>query len=299
MRAGRLRALWDGLAPLTAPERRIDVVGGVTLVILLLTTEATWALQIGTQVLCAAALVDRRLLRSAVYWFALLAVYVVGVSGVVTLIDNHEFLLGYWLLALGLSRLQTDSTAGLATSARLLIGLSFAFAALWKGITPDYTGGTAFHAYLLFDPRFVGIVPAFTSLTSVEAAANYKTYETLVAIADGAVSVPVADVPGVRWIALGMTWWTLLIEAAVALVFLVPARSAMGRARHVVLLVFLFTTYALAPVKGYGWLLVAMGLAGAPLDRHRALLPAFALAFVLVTARSTAPVSRILEALGF
>lgn len=295
--AGRWSGFWSWLAPITAPERRIDVVAGITLVILLVSTEETWVLQVGVMSLAVAGIVDRRLLRSAAYWFAMLAVYVVGVSGLVVVIDNHEFLLGYWLLALALSRLLVDPASGLATSARLLIGFAFAFAALWKGLTPDYTSGNAFHSFLLFDPRFVGVGPALGGLPFAEATANYDILEVVLAVGDADAAISVFDTPGVRRVALGMTWWTLVIEGLVAVCFLAPPRSFVGRARHVVLLVFLFTTYVLAPVMGFGWLLIALGVAQAPIEKHRLLLPAFAAAFVLVAVRGTAPIGRLLALL--
>lgn len=295
--AGRWSAFWSWLAPITALERRIDVVAGVTFAILLLSTEETWVIRVGVVSLAVAGIVDRRLLRSAAYWFAMLAVYVVGVSGLVVVIDNHEFLLGYWLLALALSRLLADPSSGLATSARLLIGFSFAFAVLWKGLTPDYTSGNAFHSFLLFDPRFIGVGPALSGLSFAEATANYDVSRAVLAIGDADAAVPVFDAPGVRRVALGMTWWTLAIEGLVAVCFLAPPRSFLGRARHVVLLAFLVTTYVLAPVMGYGWLLIALGVAQAPIEKHRPLLPAFAVAFVLVAVRGTAPIGRLVALL--
>lgn len=287
-------AIAGWLSPLTAPDQRIDVVGGVTLVTLLLTSEPTWVIQAGVVSLASAAVIDRRLLRSAAYWFAILALYVVGVSRVALLIDNHEWLLGYWVFALGISRVGTAPLGSLATSARLLIGLAFAFATLWKVATPDYVSGNAFHSFLLFDTRFVGVGPALSDLTLSAVTENYRVFELVRATADSDVSFPVSDAIGVRRIALFMTWWTVAIEGIVAICFLTPPQGMLGQARHVVLLTFLFTTYVLAPVQGFGWLLIAMGLAEAPLDRHRWMLPAFALAFIVVIFRATAPVDRLL-----
>ena len=254
-------------------------------------------MQIGVVSLAAAAVIDPRLMRHSAYWFAVLAVYVVGVANVILLIDNHEFLLGYWLLALAVSRLQPDPNAGLATSAKWLTGLAFAFATLWKVTTPEYLDGDMFHSMLLFERRFAGVASMVSSLTFAEGLQNFQLNETLRSIGDGAVSVPVFDAPGIRATALVMTWWTVLIEGLVAVCFLAPVGSLVGRARHVALLVFLWTTYVLAPVMGFGWLLIAMAMAQAPLEKHRLFLPAYAAAFVLVLARATAPLGRIFEIL--
>ena len=58
-----------------------------------------------------------------------------------------------------------------------------------------------------------------------------------------------------------LTWWTLAIEGAVALAFLGPGRSWLGRHRDHLLITFTATTYLAAPVLGFGWLLLVLGLA--------------------------------------
>lgn len=286
------------LAPLAAPERRVEVAGGVTLMVLLLTANETWPLRLGIVVLVAAAVADRRLVRAGGFWAVVSVLYVAGEAGAALVIDNHEWLLGYWVLALAVTRLVADPVAGLATSARLLIGLAFGFATLWKAVTPEYVAGDAFHAFLLFDPRFGGVAPLLTDLTSEQWAENYRALTSAVTVADARITLPVVDAPGVRAVAVGMTWWTLAIEGSVAAAFLAPTRSRLGQARHALLLVFLATTYVVAPVHGFGWLLVAMGLADAPLERKRWLLPAFAIAFLLITVRSMVPIEDVAALLG-
>ena len=71
-----------------------------------------------------------------------------------------------------------------------------------------------------------------------------------------------------------------MIEAWVAVAFLIPARFRIGW-RHASLLVFCVGTYAIAPVAGFGWLLLVMGIAqcGPNLGRTRA---AYLVVFFLV-----------------
>ena len=45
-----------------------------------------------------------------------------------------------------------------------------------------------------------------------------------------------------------------------ALVFLIPPGTRLGRLRDPLLLLFCFTVYAVAPVASFGWLLLAMGV---------------------------------------
>jgi hypothetical protein len=56
----------------------------------------------------------------------------------------------------------------------------------------------------------------------------------------------------------------LLMEAAVAVVFLLPLPARWRWARHALLLVFCAATYPIAPVAGFGWLLLAIGVSQAP-----------------------------------
>ena len=51
-----------------------------------------------------------------------------------------------------------------------------------------------------------------------------------------------------------------------AVLFIAPLR---GAARHVVLIAFCASAYALAPVESFGWLLLALGAAAAPADAGR------------------------------
>ena len=57
------------------------------------------------------------------------------------------------------------------------------------------------------------------------------------------------------------TWGGLGLEALIALLCLCPAGRIIEAARHAALLLFCATTYALAPVAGFGWLIAVMGLA--------------------------------------
>jgi hypothetical protein len=57
------------------------------------------------------------------------------------------------------------------------------------------------------------------------------------------------------------TYGVLALEALVALACLVPLRGRAATLGHLPLLLFCLVTYAFAPVAGFGWLLLAMGLA--------------------------------------
>lgn len=214
-----------------------------------------------------AALVVPPLLRSAWFWgpLALLA----GTRVVVDwpLADNHAYLLAYWCLAVALSVAATDAPVALARNARALVGLVFAFAAVWKLVSPDFLDGSFLGATLLLDPRFEA---ATRWLTGLSPAAIDAQRALLRAHVDGVPAAAVAGLelsPRFLWAARGATWWTFAIEASVATAFLWPADRGPARVRDATLLCFAITTYAVATVAGFGWLLLAMGTAQCRPDR--------------------------------
>jgi hypothetical protein len=64
-----------------------------------------------------------------------------------------------------------------------------------------------------------------------------------------------------RRLATILTWATIALEAVIAVGFLAPLRPPWTAVRHLSLLGFCVAAYALAPVSGFAWLLLIMGLA--------------------------------------
>jgi type III secretory pathway component EscS len=83
-------------------------------------------------------------------------------------------------------------------------------------------------------------------------------------------SVTFNSVPAVDLLAVGMTWWTIFIEGLIALFCLWPGDRIIAVLRALVVLVFAATTYLLAPVLGFGWMVILMGLTQCP-EQHRKL----------------------------
>jgi hypothetical protein len=85
------------------------------------------------------------------------------------------------------------------------------------------------------------------------------------------------------------TWGTVAMEALAAALWLAPVtRRSLLAARHAVVLTFCVTTYAFAPVAGFGWLLLAMGLATCE-ARDRWLRALYVAAFGVVLLYSEVP----------
>ena len=78
-----------------------------------------------------------------------------------------------------------------------------------------------------------------------------------------------------------MTWWTLFIEGCIALFCLWPGDRLVAIVRTGFVLVFVATTYLLAPVLGFGWVVIAMGFAQCP-EQHKKLRAAFFVTIALL-----------------
>ena len=66
-----------------------------------------------------------------------------------------------------------------------------------------------------------------------------------------------------------LTYFTVVLEGLVALSFLWSVRRGISMYRDIFLIVFCITTYAIATVEGFGWLLIAMGVAQTEPDRWK------------------------------
>lgn len=230
-----------------------------TLLALLLRPLGSGWLRPSILALAVAGLVLPRVLQHPALWFALAGLAGWRVIAGWPLADNHAYLLGYWCLAIALARLARDPRRALAWNGRALVGLAFAFATLWKLLSPDYLDGRFFRVTLVEDRRLERLA---TALGGIDRNTLLARREFVAQHVDGPARALTAspEPPGLRTLALAATWATLALEAAVAIAFLTP----LGRhvwLRHALLLCFCATTYAVAPVVGFGWLLLAMGAA--------------------------------------
>jgi hypothetical protein len=113
---------------------------------------------------------------------------------------------------------------------------------------------------LLTDPRFDAVAQLVGGLSQAQLDGNR---EALVPLPNGAelrdpsvVHEPVR----LRALASISTFGILALETIVALSMMAPTTRIFEMLRHATLLSFCGITYAFAPVAGFGWLLLVMGL---------------------------------------
>jgi hypothetical protein len=240
----------------------LDLVLRLTLLEMLLRPMGFWAVRSLLLLLSALGLLIPKVLRAPATWLALTILVGWRLMDDWPLSDNHIYLLGYWCLALCLSLISRQGSETARKSARLLLGLAFAFAVLWKGVlSDDYLDGRFFRVTLLLDERFAHSTMLFGNLTEKELLQNRNYLNALPEGAELLEPSKLIEPPAFQNLVKAATWGSLFLEGAIALVFLIPLKGRLLILRHLLLLSFCIVTYAFAPVAGFGWLILVMGLA--------------------------------------
>jgi hypothetical protein len=282
------------LRPIDDAQGVPDSVLTLTAIILLLRPLDVW--WVAPVVIAAAclSLLSGAVRRAPITWILTALLVATRIVVVWPLSDNHIYLLAYWCLAIGLALTSVTPGATLSTASRLLLGGAFAMAVLWKAaLSPDYVDGRFFRVTLLTDERFADASLVFGGLSREQMAQNREFLKPLPEGAELLTPPSFVEPPRLRALAAVATWGGLILEGLIALACLMPAPARLDLARHGLLLTFCFTTYALAPVAGFGWLLAAMGLAQCR-PHQSALRGAYIAVFILILMYSEVPWTGIL-----
>lgn len=244
------------------PTGPIHIALRLTLVWLLLRPMGPWYVRAPLLLLSMLGLVSGPWLRAPALWLAITALVAVRLYAEWPLPDNHIYLLAYWCLGVTLALRCATPASQLARTGRLLLGAVFGFAVLWKAvISPDFRDGRFFAVTMLTDDRFADAVQLFGGMSQ---ARLQEARDILTPPPGGAelLEPRVLQVPGrVRALVVAATWGTLVMESLAALLWLAPvSRPSLLAARHAIVVLFCLTTYAFAPVAGFGWLLIVLGL---------------------------------------
>ena len=174
-----------------------------------------WYVRAPLLLLSMLGLVSGPWLRAPAVWMALALLVAVRVFVEWPLPDNHIYLLAYWCLGVALALRFADPANQLARTSRLLLGLVFAFAVLWKAVlSPDYRDGRFFAVTLLTDDRFSEVVQLVGGLSDTQLQENR---EYLTPLPEGAelLEPRVLQAPGrFRLLVFVATWGTLAMEAS-------------------------------------------------------------------------------------
>ncbi len=130
-----------------------ELVLRLTLLVLILHGSSTAWLDVALKVLCGYMLVSRVHLKHAGLWVVICACVWWLNARHWLWIDNHKYLISYWVLACTIGVSGAHCARVLAWNGRWLIGLCFAFALGWKLFAGQYFNGDFFTYTLLVDDR--------------------------------------------------------------------------------------------------------------------------------------------------
>jgi hypothetical protein len=258
----------------------------MTAVLLLLRPQGPPVVQAAHVGIAALLLFGDRLCRAHA-WLAAAAIVAARIAWDWPLADNHIYLLAYWCLAIGLALDAPNPTTTLQASGRWLLAAAFTCAVLWKGLlSPDFMDGRFFRMTLIVDERFEDLVRLTTGMSLDEIDRHRMALAPLGAGAELAIDESLVEPPALGPLALGLTWGGVLLEAAIAAAFLAPLSAGRRWIRHALLILFCVATYPIAPVAGFGWLLLATGVVSAETAGWRA---AYVGAWLIVLAGTAIP----------
>lgn len=244
-----------------------------------------------------------RLRGSRLLWLYLTIAIVWARLPELAVMDNHHYLIAYWSIAVTTCLfVEPRHPAPLvARNARLLIGLAMGFAVLAKLRSGEFINGEFFEFLLLAGGRFEAFSELVLRVPASDLAANQRAVASLLTPGTAAELVTQVQLRGPSWvgpIAWLLSLWTLAVEGACAAAFLWRGNAPRLRAlRNASLLLFAFTTYAIATVGGFAWILIILGIAQCePEDRLARF--GYSGAFLLVVVYSM-PWGEILRGAGF
>lgn len=144
------------------------------------------------------------------------------------------------------------------SSCQYMIGFIFLLATIGKFLAPEFLNGTFFKFTLLTDERFFNFTEIVGGIDKAKVWSTYHEFLDLKTTSNSLESIQLPDSNRLNILALYLSYWTILIEGAIALTFLVKESFVLSKYRNWVLLIFIVTTYPIATVPGFAILLALL-----------------------------------------
>ncbi|MCH7928484.1 MAG: hypothetical protein IID03_10975 [Candidatus Dadabacteria bacterium] len=263
----------------------------LTLLDLILRPIGSWEIRVPVLITSILGLVIPGLLKNPAIWFLLTGFTLSRVIFDWPLSDNHAYLLFLWCFAIFISALKKDKIL-LTKNARLMIGLVFLFAFIWKAfLSPDFLDKRFFSVNMIEDPRF----SEFTQVTCNISKDDLDYFRDYVKQhVDGNLvfaEVINFNLKCINKIAGFLTYYTIVLELLIALFFLIPKKISISKYRDYFLILFCISVYSVATVEGFGWLLIAMGISQS--DNKKLPILLYILSFFIILFYREVPILNI------
>lgn len=243
-------------------EAPYELILRATLLVVLLYGATTPFVDVPMRLLCGLALLLPALLVHRAVWWALALALVLGNAVDWYYIDNHKYLIAYWVVgcAVSLHLADTEKPKYMRTTARLLIGIVFGFAAAWKILGGEYLNGDFLYFTFLMDQRlqFPASLISGHSIDALTMSRDAASYLGTMAVPGS--EIPVLESRILRSVTIVLSWLTIAGEGAVATLHLWTPQHTYRLRQHLLML-FIVLTYFLLPVIGFAAILTLLGLA--------------------------------------
>ena len=270
----RFQTLWHSSALFQIIQRVLDQPRDclglrLTLLLLIFYGSSDLTLDVPLRVICGLMLMIPELITHSGLWVIICGCIWWMNAANWLWIDNHQFLISYWCLVCTLGISSKNRDAVLAWNGRLLVGLVFLFATIWKLLAGEYWTGSFLHYTFLTDDRIAAFATMIGGLSPDVLPQNQLLESVLKTYPQAGLSVTLGTSPWLQRFTIAASYWTLLIEGTVALAFLGVGWWGLARFRNWLLLIFIATTYVLLPVLGFASILIIMGLAQCSQEQRR------------------------------
>lgn len=226
----------------------------VTLLLLVLYGAEMWQQEIPVTIWAAVGLVYAPALDSRLFWACLALFQYLSIAPHLYVLDNHQLLMAYWTAALACAG---RNSRLLQLHSRLLLGLCFFLAFVWKLLGGEYLDGSFLEYTMLTDERFFYFARWIGGVDQGDLLTNTARLHSLFEGETAYVSI--LGSPRATLVAWVGSYWTLVSEGMIAFAFLRIGGDTLWRWRHGILLQFMIATYPVATVIGFAWLLTIMG----------------------------------------
>jgi hypothetical protein len=246
---------------------------------------SSWFVKLPAQGLIAVGLIFREILKSWVFWGLLAVLTGSRIAVQWQDVDNHKFILFYWLLSMTLAHAVLDPELKqniVLFNARFFLIFIMLGAVAQKLSSASYMDASFFEFELLFDRRFRGFVTLFGIDPNIPAQARelLDVLKGPYAEVEGNVLQIMPGI-GLPLLAKFVTWYDLIIQAIIGVAFIFRRRMS-DLIGHIALLTFIVTAYFAAPVIGFAWTLIIFGILLAR-DRYPNLTMAYILMLVVTS----------------
>lgn len=245
-----------------------DVTLRLTLILVLLYGSTSPLANVTIRLLCGLMLVFPQFLTGRFLWI-MIGIVMATANGLLWhSIDNHKYLITYWVLACGLALIfpnRRRQEEYLRKTATWMIGLVFLFATLWKLCAGEYLDGKFFYFTFLSDSRLSYATSLISGLSTDDLQLGREALRFLGTVPLHESELEIAGSARLRTVTLLLSWATIAGEGAIAALYLWQSRRLYA-VRQGLLMCFIGATYFLLPVIGFAAILTLLGFASSRKD---------------------------------